>query len=367
MRILYIANIRMPTERAHGVQITKMCEAFTLLGYSVTLVVPSRRTHIKGDAFEYYGIAKRFRIVRLFTPDTVSWGRLGFWFEQWWFAKIVFLYSIFSGAGTMYSRDVAPLFLLSFVKNNLAWESHRGEYNFMVRWLLRRVRRVVVISEGLKDFYLGKGVLEEKIVVAHDGYDPAQFENVFSKEESREKLGLPRDAKIAMYIGSLEDWKGYRIFLYASKLLEEVLFVVIGGKTEQVEVLRSEFPRVTFLGEKPYKELPGNQQAADVLVIPNTGKDDMSSKFTSPLKVFAHMASGVPIVASDVPSLREVLSKDNAMLIEPDNSQALSDGIKECMENKKVAQKRAQRAQEVVRKYSWKKRADLILNSLQYD
>jgi glycosyltransferase involved in cell wall biosynthesis len=367
MKILYIANIRMPTERAHGAQIMKMCEAFTMLGHTVTLAVPTRHTHIKDDAFEYHGITKKFRIVRLLTLDVVFWGWLGFWLEQWWFAKVAFLYAIFSGADIIYSRDVAPLFLLSFVKSNLVWESHRGEYNVMVRWLFRRVRRVVVISEGLKNFYIYKDVQKEKIVVAHDGYDPTQFENVVSREESRQQLGLSKDAIIIMYIGSLDDWKGYRVFLEASQLLKEFLFVVIGGKSKQVDVLRIEFPRVQFLGEKPYKELPVNQQAADILVIPNTEKDVMSAKFTSPLKVFAHMASGVPIVASDVPSLREVLSKYNSVLVEPDNSQALADGIKECMEEKESSHKRALQAKADVVQYSWKKRTDLILNVLKHD
>ena len=42
MKILYIANIRLPAEKAHGIQIMKMWEAFADLGYGVELVVPWR-------------------------------------------------------------------------------------------------------------------------------------------------------------------------------------------------------------------------------------------------------------------------------------------------------------------------------------
>lgn len=85
------------------------------------------------------------------------------------------------------------------------------------------------------------------------------------------------------------------------------------------------FPHVSFLGERPYKELPINQRAADVLVIPNTARTAISARFTSPLKAFAHMASDVPIVASDVPSIREALSETNAFFFAPDDARSLAD------------------------------------------
>ncbi len=78
MRILYIANIRLPTEKAHGVQIAKMCEAFVLQGVEVELVVPTRRTHITENPFAYYGVKKVFSIKRIFTFDWVAYGRFGF-------------------------------------------------------------------------------------------------------------------------------------------------------------------------------------------------------------------------------------------------------------------------------------------------
>ena len=51
MKILYIANIRLPTEKAHGIQIMKMCEAFADIGHKVELIVPWRFNFIKNRAF----------------------------------------------------------------------------------------------------------------------------------------------------------------------------------------------------------------------------------------------------------------------------------------------------------------------------
>ena len=64
--------------------------------------------------------------------------------------------------------------------------------------------------------------------------------------------------------------------------------------------------RVTFTGLMPPAEVAARLREADVLVLPNPASA-ISSEFTSPLKLFEYMASGRPIVASDLPSLREVL------------------------------------------------------------
>ena len=71
MRILYIANARIPTERAHGLQIMKMCEAFSKSGVDVELVVSLGRATKKmsqvDNVWEYYGTTARFKITRLFS------------------------------------------------------------------------------------------------------------------------------------------------------------------------------------------------------------------------------------------------------------------------------------------------------------
>jgi hypothetical protein len=77
-RIFYIAAIRLPTEKAHGLQIMKMCEALAEEGVAVELVIPGRETPIKGDAFEYYAVEKRFSIVHCRVLDLVRFGRAGF-------------------------------------------------------------------------------------------------------------------------------------------------------------------------------------------------------------------------------------------------------------------------------------------------
>ncbi|KKR77731.1 MAG: group 1 glycosyl transferase [Parcubacteria group bacterium GW2011_GWE2_40_8] len=94
MKILYIANARLPTEKAHGIQIMKTCEAFADLGHSVSLIVPRRFNFIKDDPFEYYRVKRNFKIIKLPTIDLVKFSKIGFWIESIVFAKMTFLYGI---------------------------------------------------------------------------------------------------------------------------------------------------------------------------------------------------------------------------------------------------------------------------------
>ena len=103
-------------------------------------------------------------------------------------------------------------------------------------------------------------------------------------------------------------------------------------------------------------------KAADVLVLPNSGKEKISRIYTSPLKMFEYMAAGVPIVASDLPSIREVLSEKTAFLFEADDARDLAEKIEMVLENKEGAGERARKALKEVKKYNWEERAGKILD-----
>ena len=364
MKILYIANIRLPTEKAHGIQIMKMCEAFADLGYGVELVVPWRFNWIKTEPFEYYGVKKNFKITRLPSLDLVKFGRIGFLAQSASFAESASWYTLFKKTDIIYSRDELPLFCLSFFKRNLFLEAHDGRLNFIIKNVLKRCPGIVAITKGLKDFYVNNGVDSKKIVVAADAVDIADFSKKYVQVDVRKKLGLPLDKKIVMYIGRLDGWKGTKTLFAASEMLPGVQTVVIGGETKQIEQLKKEYPRIIFLGHRPYKDLAENQAAADVLLLPNTGKNEISARYTSPLKLFAYMASNIPIVASDLPSIREILNEGNSVLVEPDNPQALAEGVKKVLENKELGERLALAAKEKVNDYTWDKRAEKITEFL---
>lgn len=355
LRIGYLANIRLPTEKAHGVQIMKTCEAFARLGHEIELVVPLRATRITEDEFAYYGISTPFPVSRLPVWDTVIYGRIGFLLESLLFAHAARRFLRSKDFNLLYSRDE---FILARMPTPYVWESHTGAWNAAAQRVAHRAQHIITITQGLKDFYVAHGVSSDKISVVHDGVDLEQFSHPESKEASRRRLGLPSSAKIALYVGRLDGWKGSNTFLGAASLLPETLFVVIGGDAPHVTQLSERYPNVCFLGARPYKELANNMAAADVLVLPNTGTDEISVRFTSPLKLFAYMTSGIPIVASDLPSIREVVDETAAYLVPPDDAAALAHGISEALAG---GNERAQVARSRVTEYSWKRRAERVI------
>jgi len=115
-----------------------------------------------------------------------------------------------------------------------------------------------------------------------------------------------------------------------------------------------------LITQKPNKEIPFYLKAADVLVLPNKKGEDISEKYTSPLKMFEYMASKRPIVASDLPSIREILNDHNSIIMEPNDPQKLAEGIKEAL-NQDLSQKISQQAFSDVQSYTWEKRTKKIL------
>jgi glycosyltransferase involved in cell wall biosynthesis len=99
-----------------------------------------------------------------------------------------------------------------------------------------------------------------------------------------------------------------------------------------------------------------------MLVIPNTAKNDLSAKYTSPLKLFAHMASGVPIVCSKIPSLQSIVSEKQVTFFQADSSYALAGAVGmmfDAYEEKEVA---ATELKQTAKKYTWTNRASSILS-----
>jgi len=368
MNILYIVNIRFPTEKAHGAQIAKTCEALQDTGVFEGLFVPRRRNSIKEAPFEYYGIRKRFLIRRFWTLDTAGWGFLGFMLQSLTFSLSVLATLHKSRERIIYGRDLSVLWLMQrFGKGDTVWETHIGSWNYFARSVTKRARGIVTISEGLRDFYIQQGVPAEKILVAPDAIDLADFEHPESKAEARTRLGLPLDKKIVLYVGRLDGGKGVTTLCdAASSMPPEALVAVIGGEPAQISVLAKKYPLVRFLGAKPYRELADNQAAADVLVLPNSGSDPVSSRFTSPMKLFSYMASGVPIVASDVPAIREVLTSESALFFTPDDPSDLARKATVALRDEERAGMIARRARADVENYTWTTRAKKIVEFLHH-
>jgi len=368
MKIIYIVNARIPTEKAHGIQIMKMCEAFANLKSEVELIVPKRLNPIKTEPFAYYGLVRNFKIKKLPCLDFITLdkyiGHLGLWIESLTFFFFVFPYVLFRKADLIYTRDK---FFLPFalLKKNIIFESHTFPKNyFLYSLFLKKLKEIVVITQKLKDLLIERGIAPDKILVAPDGVDIEKFDVQCSKSAAREKLSLPLDKKIVLYTGHLYEWKGAQTLADASRYLSEDMEVYFVGGTvkdkKKFEIQNTRY-KIQIMGHRPYAEIPYWLKAADVLVLPNSGKEEISKHWTSPIKMFEYMASKRPIVVSDLPSIRDVLNEGNAILVKSDDPEALAIGIRGVLESKKLAEEISAKAFTDVQNYTWEKRVQAIL------
>jgi glycosyltransferase involved in cell wall biosynthesis len=369
--IVYIANIRIPTEKAHGIQIMKTCEAFARAGAQVSLIVSWRNNKIKDNPFDYYQVEKLFSIKKIFSIDTVFIGRIGFWIQSFSFSLSVLVQAIYNSIKgesiVYYSRDELPLLFLMLIGKKTVWETHRGQINLLTKYVASHTSLIVAISNGLKDLY--RLWSKKEILVAPDGVDIEMFNIDGDKDDIKAKLGLPIDKKIVLYTGHLYDWKGANTLAEAESLLDtDILVVFVGGTDTDIKTFKNKYDsanNIKILGRKLHSEIPMYLKAADILIIPNSAKEDISRLYTSPMKLFEYMASGTPIVASDLPSLREILNERNACFFEADNPKSLAISINDLLiDEAKQKQISVQSGRDIIN-YSWDTRAKNILSSIQ--
>src|SRR4051812_2073820 len=101
MKLLYLAAVRLPTEKAHGLQIMKTCEALAESGIEVELVLPTRRNTFPEDPFTYYRVKPVFKLTQVMVPDLINFGQMGFalsllifsersrWLRSFWQADVI--------------------------------------------------------------------------------------------------------------------------------------------------------------------------------------------------------------------------------------------------------------------------------------
>lgn len=364
MKIIYIVNVGLPGEWAHCLQIMKMCEAFAQNGLEVELATGMKRD-TDDEIFAYYNIKIKFKITKIPYFDLSSKGasKINFLIRSLSFLLCARLYVMFKKYDILYFR--APLAGLFF--NNFYLEVHElpREQKKWHKTAFRKAKKIIVLTKFLKQELIVAGVGAEKIVIAADAVDLEEFRLNLSRDEARKKLSLPADKKIITYAGnfSFHDWKGVDIILESLKYLPGVLCLLIGGDPSEKAEIEKRYPgeNIIITGRKNHREVPAYLRAADVLILPNKKGNQTSAYYTSPLKLFEYMASQRPIVASDLPSIREVLNESNAIMVESDNPEALAAGIKRILADSQPADNLASQAFAEVKNYTWRKRAEKIL------
>jgi glycosyltransferase involved in cell wall biosynthesis len=213
--------------------------------------------------------------------------------------------------------------------------AHRGFRNRVAqavlvgceRWLLRRAD-FVVSSAGLLDRIRRLAPDTRTREWRFSGFDrdaaPGEAETL------RADLGIPPGARIVLYAGTFERYQGLELLLQAMprvlQRVPEAVFVLVGARGgDRSAVVRAVAPwlgggKLHVIRRQPRERIPAFLAIADVLVSPRAYGDNL------PLKIFDYLFAGRPIVATDIPAHRSVLTPATAELV-PVSAPALTAGI----------------------------------------
>lgn len=315
LRIAYLANTTIPSGVASSIHVMKMCSALARAGHRIRLFVPGPGSDRTVDPFRHYGVDKAFRLTRLPAPGTRFRGYLSY-------GTIVRLALAAFRPDLVYARcHGLGVFPLARMRTPFILEMHMLRSTELVSPVLanRYLRGVVVISDALKDDCIREyGLDEDRVVVAPDAADAPPANPPFGEgvpEEARAETG---DLTVG-YAGNLYAGKGMETLLELAARLPRYRFHVIGGDPAEVNEWRSRIEtggisNLCLHGAVPHRDVGRFLLSCDVLVAPyrertyGVGGVADIARWMSPLKIPEYMAAGKPIVASDLPAVREMLT-----------------------------------------------------------
>ncbi len=234
---------------------------------------------------------------------------------------------------------------------------------FMEGFNLRRSKKVIVTSEGIKreimEFYR---ISKEKIIVIPNGADVKRFRrNVESRNSVRKELGISPKDFVIMFIGRDLKRKGFEYLLKALPLLDrEAKLIVAGGKDEYYRNLAKELRQeknIFFIGDVPGMEK--YLSASDVFVFP-TFYEGFS------LATVEAAACGLPVIAAKANGTEELVKNGwNGFLLEKRDPKEIAQRLNQLMGDKELLRKMSENAVKTSREYSWEKIAKRILAVLE--
>ena len=372
MKMLYTSSASFPSTRAHSVQIMNMSEAFAEC--SDFLLLAGKLKEDPEKIFGMYGISKPFKVTSSGWP--FAFGRLLiFWttFRGYWIAKKF-------KPDILYVREFILCYLISKLwRWRIALEVHSipQRHASIFKKALLRADKIIVTNEAKRLEILNKfSIPSEKILLARNGVDVGEFSSVeASKVELRNKLDLPIDKKLFGFAGQFTAKgldKGLLTTLQAfSKTPEDFFLVFVGGGEKELNSYKQAAKnygiekKLILHGQVPHSEVPKWLKAMDFLIFPYSPLNEHLIYYMSPIKIAEYMASGIPIITSDLPAVKEILPNDMAIYFKAGDADDFALKINWSIQNLSECLSKAELAAKKALEFSWQKRAEKILKFLK--
>ena len=386
MHVSYFYDAPIPSRKAAWIQILNTCHALAQRGPSVTVYSGPLTVENPAACLAFYGLPlhDNLRIDPLFTGS--------FWknpLSACWNLQKVLHRPPPAERHVLLSRDDVSLRLFRKLRwmrlgppHRYVHEAHHlcfahfreqlgdpgpGPSGLWTRFRIRRARRLENMVVSNAD---GLVCLTERVRVAmHHTLEPSGPALVLPSGTALSTHDPPgddaRDIDI-LYAGKLLPRKGVHELVEAMRYLPGYRLWVIGGVRQQrIDELAEHAAavgaakRVRFTGFVKPTQVRDFYRRARVGVCPLPTSESLISKhFTSPLKILDMMACGTPIVATDLPAVRTLITHDQtALLANPDDPQALAYAIRTLLEDRPLAQRLARAARRQATAFSWGNRA----------
>lgn len=379
MRIAYCTNVRLPSERAHGHQVARVCDALVKLGHEVIIFAPFRKNpqfDIRNTFQEFHETNVELRRLGTFDP-------INRWYIPKFFQLLLLNFLLCRGLRKtlkaekfelLYTRSPALFSTLLATKTPVILELHslprRGRRKFVER--CNHCALVVCLTTPMQKELISWGVDQKKVIVEADAVDFAGFEGAVPL--SSETLhNLPADTECVGYVGQLESMglsKGISELFDAIALLQNrghnMRLLIAGPPSSIIERLASHKAKAMYFGFLPHNQIPSFLAVCKVLVYPAPASDHpFFQRDTSPLKIFEYMAARKPIVAADLPPLRDILSEETAFLCKPGDPEGLAFAIEKALSNPEEAKTKVECAWQFVQEHTWEKRMKRIVEGIR--
>jgi len=368
MKLIYITNTRLPSEKANSIQSIEMCKSFSNFFETVELWT----SNVKNKPLDYkkisnfYNIRNPYLIKQIKNFDSTIlcginqtlWAQIKnitfaintcFKLLELRHEKSIIIFS------RVWLVNYLYFFLkkLNLIKHKIFFELHQSS-RFQI-YMTRNSDGIVVINKYL--FNIVKNSNIKNILIAHDGVNPSTF------AESNEYLHTKKTFYEVLYTGSFSEHKGVKLLVDTiAKTPNNIHFKLIGGKGRQLEDLRyymrnfSYSNRIKIIEHVSQDKLIEHINSADILVLPNLDVEQNLS--TSPLKLFEYMYSKKPILAANIPSIREIVTENDVFFFDAGNHQDLARNLSLIIE--KDCADLVKNSYEKVLEYTWDKRAKKI-------
>jgi glycosyltransferase involved in cell wall biosynthesis len=362
LRLVLISPVDPQRARTNTVADVRFCAALSSQGHDVEWVVPtvgSKRGLSEASILSRHDVEYPFRVRLIRTPRRSGPRDV---------ARILpLVFGQYRGGNGRFdhilSRDLR--LLLPALVGRRGWSAvpwlheYRGEAweRFAcrrVRWILATNSAIVAAVHAdvspLPALVTGNPVLAERITTNPAG----------SRRAARNALRLPHNRPVLVYTGKVYvGMKELEYLFYAAERFPNCLVVVTGGQPEAVARLRLDVQKhglknvvLTGFFEKP-EVASLYQQAGDVLISYYSAHDHRYAAHNLPNKLAEYMATGNPTVVADFPAVRDWATPETAVLVEPDDPQALVANLAGLLSDRARAQRIGAAALELAKKRSY--------------